>query len=132
MGLDPGLIRRLGPDGRLPSGMTVRAAVRGAAFWWDKTGRHLARNPEFKDPDRGFPSGILRGLPWDNLSRVEQVKIFCAWHDNFAQALTDNAGGNAPAARILEFAGRAAPPKPGKIALPARAGLAGGACRGDK
>lgn len=68
------------PDLRLPSGMTLAEALRRARAWWDREGRHVARNPELRDPDAGLCSGILRGLAFDALSREEAAAVIEAWH----------------------------------------------------
>lgn len=56
-----------------------------AARWWDRTGRHLIRNPEFRDPDIGFPSGITRGLEWEHLGRRERSQVVQMHHHHFVR-----------------------------------------------
>lgn len=70
------------PFKRLSSGLTAAEAVSRAREWWDRTGRHIIRNPEFRDPDVGFKSGILRGLPFDELERDEKLSVVKAWHEH--------------------------------------------------
>lgn len=65
------------PDARV-LGMTERETVVLAARWWDRTGRHLARNPDLRDPALGLASGILRGLPWDQLDARERQAVVLA------------------------------------------------------
>lgn len=84
------------PDARLPSGLTWRDGVRLAADWWDRTGRHLARNPEFRDADVGFPSGLLRGLEWEHLTGEERLTLVRTWDATQAAALTVGAPPPAP------------------------------------
>lgn len=71
------------PHARFPSGMEVGEAVRMAAKWWDREGRHVARNPEFRDPDVGIKSGITRGLPFEDLTAREATMIVVAWHERW-------------------------------------------------
>lgn len=84
---------------RFDTGMTVAEAVRRAADWWNKIGRHGIKASNFNqvliqkvhtqgkgpllkrtDKEQDLPSGILRGLPWDELDRQEQKDIVKAWH----------------------------------------------------
>ena len=84
---------------RLDTGMKVTEAIARAAAWWDRIGRHgvkasnfnqvliqkvhaQGRGPLLKrtDKEQDLPSGILRGLQWDELSKVEQKEIVKAWH----------------------------------------------------
>ena len=75
------------PDLVLESGLTLREAATRAQKWWDTEGRHQFRNPEFRDPDVGLPSGILRGLPFDELSREELAAVIEHWHNDKVLAL---------------------------------------------
>ena len=79
--------------------LTAPEAVRLAADWWDKTGRHLMsktanreqRNtfkagngsaPAIRVKDKGevvLPSKVLQGFPWDELSRREKASVVRAW-----------------------------------------------------
>jgi hypothetical protein len=65
------------PDARV-LGMTERDMVRLAARWWDRSGRHLMRAPDLRDPAVGLASGILRGLPWDELAARERQAVVLA------------------------------------------------------
>lgn len=67
-------------DQRLSSGLTLREAFSAAAIWWDRTARHILKNPDFQNPDAGFPSGILRGLEWGFLTGDERKRVVKAWH----------------------------------------------------
>lgn len=86
-------------DKRFDTGMKVSEAVQRASVWWDKIGRHGIKASNFNvaliqkvhsqgkgpllkrtDREQDLPSGILRGLPWDELSREEQKEIVKAWH----------------------------------------------------
>jgi hypothetical protein len=78
-------MRRDRDQGRTSAGLPVREAVALAACWWQDIGRQLA-NPELKDPDLGVPSGIMRGLPWDELTRDERLRVVKAWHDAHGKA----------------------------------------------
>jgi hypothetical protein len=74
-------------DRRMPSGLMFREAARHAQAWWDLHGRFLIRNPEFQDPDLGVPSGILRGLPFMQLTRKEILRVVEVWDENHGPAL---------------------------------------------
>jgi hypothetical protein len=89
------------PDARLPSGLTLREAARLASAWWDRTGRHIARNPEFRNPDVGFASGILRGVAWEHLTGDERRAVVATWDAVQAPSLTIGAPAPAPARRIV-------------------------------
>jgi len=88
--------------GALSSGMTADEAVRRAALWWDAIGRHMVPGrlntvedrkvtigggPMIvaKDTHPDLPSGILRGLPWDDLGRNEKARVVRAWRDQHAE-----------------------------------------------
>ena len=87
------IITATDPDMRLPSGLKLKEAVARARLWWDREGRHVARNPEFKDPDVGAPSGIMRGLPFDELTREEAAAVIETWHHDKVMALIPEAFG---------------------------------------
>jgi hypothetical protein len=72
---------------RMPSGLTFKEAAFHARNWWDRRGRFLIRNPEFNDPELGLPSGILRGLPFDQLTRREIGRLVEVWDKEHAPAL---------------------------------------------
>ena len=86
------------PDDKLSCGLTGREAIEQARAWWDKRGRHLAGAAGLKAFNkiavggkttfgRGpmlrvapsfeplLPSGILRGLPWEQLTRDECLRV---------------------------------------------------------
>lgn len=92
---------RVGGSPRLDGGITVREAVRCAERWWDKFGRHMmkkvANKERGQDKFRGgdgkapaifvrgseidvIPSGILRGLPWDQLDAGERSRVAQNWY----------------------------------------------------
>ncbi len=78
-GLPPGVTLD-DPHARFASGMEVGEAVRLACAWWDGVGRHLVRNPDFRNPDIGLKSGIMRGLPFADLSQAEASRVVVTWH----------------------------------------------------
>lgn len=70
-------------DAKLPSsGIGLREAILLARAWWDREGRHVVANPEFRDPDAGIPSGIARGLPFERLTREEQAAVIARHHED--------------------------------------------------
>lgn len=76
-------------DAKLPSsGIGLREAILLARVWWDREGRHVVTNPEFKDPDAGIPSGIARGLPFEELTREEQAAVISRHHQDKLLPLT--------------------------------------------
>ncbi len=102
-------------NARLSSGMKVVEAVTQASRWWNATGRHVV-DPDFNRerlPGRVrsggaapgivvpgevldvLPSGILRGLPWDMLTRQEQLSVVKAWHHQFVLMPQGDADHNA-------------------------------------
>lgn len=90
-------------DGRLSSGMKVEEAIARAARWWDRIGRRALRRsfnterqasrfrrggpaPAILVPGEVtdvLPSGLLRGLRWDMLTREEKLSIVKGWHHEF-------------------------------------------------
>ena len=78
------------PDARLDTGMKVQEAITLTQRWWNGTGRHLMKKDGPKgesqavtlDPgdDNFIPSGILNGVPWDELSQRERLTIVKHWH----------------------------------------------------
>ncbi len=82
----PRTIASPGPNPeRFDTGMHVQEAIAKAAEWWTRQGRHVTRNPEFKDPDIGFDSGITRGLRWDSLNKRERTSVVLFWHHHFVR-----------------------------------------------
>lgn len=94
---------QLAYDQRLDTGMKVGEAVDRAALWWETTGRKLARdknnaadNPGFgsftPDPQtpeqalNSYPSGIMAGKPWSDLTRDEKLRVTRAWHHHHVRA----------------------------------------------
>jgi hypothetical protein len=76
-------------DAKLPSsGVGLREAILLARAWWDRDGRHVITNKEFKDPDAGIPSGIARGLPFEELTREEQAAVISRHHEDKLLPLT--------------------------------------------
>jgi hypothetical protein len=82
--LGPQAFHLADPDARLPSGISAREAVQTARAWWNRDGRHVVRNPFWRDPDQGgIPSGIARGLEFELLTRAEQLKVVKTHHDEY-------------------------------------------------
>ena len=91
------------------SGMKVSEAVRKARQWWDELGgrqkmsRQLNKEGNVRIDGRKFTpsngksaailipgersaeihSGILQGLPWDRLTKREQLAIIKTWHQEY-------------------------------------------------
>lgn len=85
--------------------LTAPEAVRLAADWWDKTGRHLTSKtfnrdqrttftpsngtaPAIRVKDKGdvvLPSRILQGMPWAELDRRERKSIVSCWIEQYRQ-----------------------------------------------
>ena len=70
---------------RFDTGMHVNEAIYKTGVWWNLQGRFVVRNPEFKDPDIGFASGITRGLSWESLNKREQTNVVLHWHHHFVR-----------------------------------------------
>ena len=96
-------------DTRLKSGMKASEALKGAQEWWQRAGRYAMKKTanretvghKFIPASTGLsaggsaailikgedvdvlPSGILRGLEWDRLTRREQLQIIKHWHHHF-------------------------------------------------
>lgn len=86
--------------GREGEGMEQREAYMHAERWWDGIGRHLLSNElgkvnEFRapnnvshegrtiiksSPERDIPSGVLNGLPWDQLKKNECFYVMRCWY----------------------------------------------------
>ena len=77
------------PDTNFP----VLEAIKRAELWWDKKGRHIVTNPEFRDPDVGIKSGLTRGLPWAELSARESSQVVVWWHHEYVRAPMVHQGG---------------------------------------
>lgn len=88
--------------GLMRSGMAPKEAIFRARNWWDKIGRKIVRiqfNQEYQGgsfkPSSGkapgvkvsptlahvVPSGILKGLPWAQLTKPEKFRVAKEWHD---------------------------------------------------
>lgn len=69
-----------GPDGVPGKGLRLREAVPLAELWWERVAR-------FQMPDHGkdphqqiVKSGIMMGLPWDNLDKQEKLRVLAQWY----------------------------------------------------
>lgn len=86
-------------DTRLATGISVKQLVAEAERWWTRRGRRAMldgrksqirtvrghrhyKGPFTLDPDdpNALPSGIIHGLPWDNLNRAEKLQVCKAYH----------------------------------------------------
>jgi hypothetical protein len=75
-------------EARTVLGVTEGELVAIGGKWWDRTGRHLIRNPEFRDPGIGLVSRITRGLPFDQLTPIERQRVTLAcWLHKIVPAL---------------------------------------------
>lgn len=75
-------------EARRVLGVTERELVQIAGRWWNRTGRHLIRHPDFRSPDAGLPSGITRGLAFAELQPIEQQRVTLAcWTHKIVPAL---------------------------------------------
>ena len=78
-------------EDRLDTGMTASEALKRAEHWWQKFGRHLIHKQDSEtaslDPESAnfIPSGIINGLPWDELTKREKLHITKAYHHNFVR-----------------------------------------------
>lgn len=86
---------------RLDSGMRVGEAINRACMWWENKARKIireTRTPGNKgagfftlDPqdekglENSLPSGIMRALPWSDLTREEQLQVTKVWHHQFVR-----------------------------------------------
>jgi hypothetical protein len=95
--------RGFDPSAKLDSGMSVGEAVERASAWWDQTGRHLIAKEKnqqrtvYATPAGAaaaisraeladvIPSGILRGLPWDQLDQREKLQVVRTWHHHHVE-----------------------------------------------
>jgi hypothetical protein len=75
-------------EARRVLGVTERELVAIGGAWWDRTGRHLIRAPEWRNPDAGLPSRITRGLPFAELTPIERQRVTIAcWLHKIVPAL---------------------------------------------
>jgi hypothetical protein len=83
---------------KLDTGMTVGEAIDSAMLWWENKGRRLMRdrNEATDNPGHGaftpnpkseaealnsYPSGIMHGVPWADLTREEKLQVTRHWHN---------------------------------------------------
>lgn len=75
-------------EARRVLGVTEGELVAIGRAWWDRAGRHLIRNPEFRDPAVGLPSRITQGLPFEQLTAIERQRVTIAcWLHKIVPAL---------------------------------------------
>lgn len=69
-----------GPNGEPGVGLNLREAVFFAEYWWEKAARFSM--PDFGKPDEKqvIKSGVLMGLPWQNLARDEKLRVLAQWY----------------------------------------------------
>ncbi|HKY45619.1 MAG TPA: hypothetical protein VJM50_21195 [Pyrinomonadaceae bacterium] len=73
----------------LDTGMKVTEALHRAEQWWQAKGRFLIKKHDSEtaslDPENAnfIPSGIVNGLPWDELTKREKLHITKAYHHEF-------------------------------------------------
>ena len=78
-------------DDRLDTGMKVTEALHRAEQWWQKIGRHLIHKHDSEtaslNPESAnfIPSGIVNGLPWDELTKREKLAITKHWHHAYVR-----------------------------------------------
>lgn len=82
---------------KLDTGMTVGQAINAASLWWNNIGRQLVNdqnnandnpgkgrftaNPKTEaEAENSFPSMIMAGRPWDDLTKAEKLKVTQHWH----------------------------------------------------
>lgn len=70
------------------TGLTPQELGRAARDWWDRLARHLARSPDLKNPDLAPRNGILQGLPWDQLTRAEGIRVIDAYRAKLIEERT--------------------------------------------
>lgn len=81
--LDPHTGRMINPYDQLGQGMKIEEAAKSAELWWEKTGRAGMADADKGDDylnDWGTKSGIMNGLPWDQLNRGEKIQVVKIWH----------------------------------------------------
>jgi uncharacterized lipoprotein YddW (UPF0748 family) len=91
--------------------LTAQEAVRLAASWWDKTGRHLMSKTSNRDAqdrvsrskaggvmirvkDKGdvvIPSKVLQGFAWDELDRRERALVVRCWLGEYREVYATGA-----------------------------------------
>lgn len=70
---------------RMPlSGMRRWDCVRASMLWWDNLGRQeskkYAQERHLNTAERGAPSGIWDGVKWDELTKIEKIKLATQWY----------------------------------------------------
>lgn len=70
---------------RMPlSGLRRWDCVKASVLWWDGLGRHeskkYAKERGLNTAERGAPSGIWDGVKWDDLTKVEKIKLATQWY----------------------------------------------------
>lgn len=92
-------------DGNVGKGMKLEQAVRNSEIWWDTVARYLC--PDYgKDPHtQVVRSGILMGLPWDNLDKQEKLRVLAQWyaHVGVHLILAQMDSGKIPSSNIDEL-----------------------------
>lgn len=76
--------RMKSPDGI--KGMKFTEAAVWAADWWQRTARfsmpdYVPRRGDEYLNNYGMKSGILLGLPWENLEKNERLQVIKTWWD---------------------------------------------------
>lgn len=89
------MVNLLDPGAKLDTGMKASEALSKAEKWWMGTGRRLMKNHDAKaeaekvsldpDSDNFLPSGIVNGLPWDELTKREKLTITKHWHHAYVR-----------------------------------------------
>lgn len=71
-----------GPDGTPGQGLTFREAVPLAQHWWDTKARFMC--PDYGKPSHALVirSGIMMGLPWNELDQKECLRVLANWYAN--------------------------------------------------
>lgn len=81
----------------LDTGMKIGDAIAKAAFWWDTKGRAMIQDKNFASDNPGFgsfnanpqtnedalnwfPSGIMAGKVWVELTKNEKLQVTKHWH----------------------------------------------------
>ena len=73
-----------GPGGEAQTGPTVQEVTPYATKWWNGVGRNMVAMSTSRDSVEagGVPSGILRGLPFEDLQRDECVTVILTWYQH--------------------------------------------------
>ena len=75
----------------MPDGLRIRELVQRARVWWDRIGRHMVRQqvPALNPEQGGVPSGILRCLEFEHLTREEAVTVCRTWYRGVHRAMEE-------------------------------------------